>query len=183
MVPAMNQPAPSVPPETQVAAHRLARVWLVRCELCGESSTTLRRARTAITSLSQSLRSVGQARFVQTDPARHYSGGILRIPSTHNQLQRPMLAPSHGRGSSFLERGLSHPAARTYGSCRDFAAGRAAARGRPPAERKVRAPQDGVVGNTHRPQGSGKCNRKQTASSGSWSTGPEAVRGKGETVR
>jgi hypothetical protein len=29
--------------------------------------------------------------------------------------------------------------------------------------RKVRAPQDKVVGNAHRPQGPGKCNRKQTA--------------------
>ena len=29
--------------------------------------------------------------------------------------------------------------------------------------RKVRAPQDRVVGNAHRPQGPGKCNRKQTA--------------------
>jgi hypothetical protein len=27
-------------------------------------------------------------------------------------------------------------------------------------ERKVRAPQDRVVGNTDRPQGPGKCNRK-----------------------
>src|SRR3569623_3784381 len=31
-------------------------------------------------------------------------------------------------------------------------------------ERKVRAPQDRVVGNSHRPKGPGKCNRKQTAS-------------------
>src|SRR5262249_32107767 len=30
-------------------------------------------------------------------------------------------------------------------------------------ERKVRAPQDAVVGNAHRPQGPGKCNRKHTA--------------------
>jgi hypothetical protein len=30
--------------------------------------------------------------------------------------------------------------------------------------RKVRAPQDRAVGNAHRPQGQGKCNRKQTAS-------------------
>ena len=30
--------------------------------------------------------------------------------------------------------------------------------------RKVRAPQDTVVGNAHRPRGQGKCNRKQTAS-------------------
>lgn len=29
--------------------------------------------------------------------------------------------------------------------------------------RKVRASQDTVVGNAHRPQGQGKCNRKQTA--------------------
>ena len=29
--------------------------------------------------------------------------------------------------------------------------------------RKVRAPQDTVVGNAHRPRGQGKCNRKQTA--------------------
>ena len=29
--------------------------------------------------------------------------------------------------------------------------------------RKVRAPQDMVMGNAHRPQGPGKCNRKQTA--------------------
>ena len=29
--------------------------------------------------------------------------------------------------------------------------------------RKVRAPQDTMVGNTHRPRGPGKCNRKQTA--------------------
>lgn len=29
--------------------------------------------------------------------------------------------------------------------------------------RKVRAPQGTVVGNAHRPQGPGKCNRKQTA--------------------
>ena len=39
--------------------------------------------------------------------------------------------------------------------------------GRPPLAisqgRKVRAPQDRVVGNTDRPQGPGKCNRKQTA--------------------
>src|SRR6478672_10919526 len=33
-------------------------------------------------------------------------------------------------------------------------------------ERKVRAPEDRVVGNTDRPQGSGKCNRKQTAAAG-----------------
>jgi hypothetical protein len=41
----------------------------------------------------------------------------------------------------------------------------------PPGERKVRAPQDTVVGNAHRPtrpvrrsgEGQGKCNRKQTA--------------------
>jgi hypothetical protein len=33
----------------------------------------------------------------------------------------------------------------------------------PHGERKVRAPQDRVVGNSDRPQGSGKCNRKQTA--------------------
>ena len=33
-------------------------------------------------------------------------------------------------------------------------------------ERKVRAPQDRVVGNADRPQGQGKCNRKQTASRG-----------------
>ena len=32
-----------------------------------------------------------------------------------------------------------------------------------PGERKVRAPQDTVVGNAHRPQGPGKCNRKYTA--------------------
>ena len=30
-------------------------------------------------------------------------------------------------------------------------------------ERKVRAPQDRVIGNTDRPQGPGKCSRKQTA--------------------
>jgi len=30
-------------------------------------------------------------------------------------------------------------------------------------QRKVRAPQGRVVGNAHRPQGPGKCNRKQTA--------------------
>ena len=30
--------------------------------------------------------------------------------------------------------------------------------------RKVRAPRDTVVGNAHRPQGQGKCNRKYTAS-------------------
>ena len=30
-------------------------------------------------------------------------------------------------------------------------------------QRKVRAPQDTMVGNAHRPRGSGKCNRKQTA--------------------
>ena len=30
-------------------------------------------------------------------------------------------------------------------------------------QRKVRAPQDTIVGNSHHPQGSGKCNRKQTA--------------------
>ena len=30
--------------------------------------------------------------------------------------------------------------------------------------RKVRAPQDTVMGNAHRPKGQGKCNRKQTAS-------------------
>ena len=35
-----------------------------------------------------------------------------------------------------------------------------------PTERKVRAPQDTVVGNAHRPQGPGKCNRKQTARRG-----------------
>ena len=35
--------------------------------------------------------------------------------------------------------------------------------GSKPTERKVRAPQDTVVGNAHRPQGPGKCNRKQTA--------------------
>ena len=29
--------------------------------------------------------------------------------------------------------------------------------------RKVRAPQDVAMGNTHRPRGQGKCNRKQTA--------------------
>ncbi len=29
--------------------------------------------------------------------------------------------------------------------------------------RKVRAPQDAVMGNAHRPRGQGKCNRKQTA--------------------
>ena len=29
--------------------------------------------------------------------------------------------------------------------------------------RKVRAPQDMVMGNAHRPRGQGKCNRKQTA--------------------
>ncbi len=42
--------------------------------------------------------------------------------------------------------------------------------------RKVRAPQDRVVGNTHRPRGQGKCNRKETAA---------RIRpcGKGETVR
>src|SRR5438093_6060229 len=33
-------------------------------------------------------------------------------------------------------------------------------------ERKVRAPQDRVVGNSDRPQGPGKCNRKQTAAVG-----------------
>ena len=31
------------------------------------------------------------------------------------------------------------------------------------ASRKVRAPQDAVVGNTHRPRGSGQCHRKYTA--------------------
>src|SRR3954447_9721354 len=36
----------------------------------------------------------------------------------------------------------------------------------PTRERKVRAPQDRVVGNTDRPQGPGKCNRKQTAAAG-----------------
>jgi len=45
------------------------------------------------------------------------------------------------------------------------------------AWRKVRAPQDKVVGNAHRPKGQGKCNRKQTAAR---AVGP---RGKGETVR
>jgi hypothetical protein len=30
--------------------------------------------------------------------------------------------------------------------------------------RKVRAPQGTVMGNPHRPQGQGKCSRKQTAS-------------------
>ena len=51
--------------------------------------------------------------------------------------------------------------------------------------RKVRAPQDMVMGNAHRPQGPGKCNRKQTASR---KLRPEHCfgrlpRGKGETVR
>ena len=32
-----------------------------------------------------------------------------------------------------------------------------------PGGRKVRAPQDTVMGNAHRPRGQGKCNRKQTA--------------------
>ncbi len=41
--------------------------------------------------------------------------------------------------------------------------------------RKVRAPQDMVVGNAHRPQGPGKCNRKQTASAG-FPLKPVAVR-------
>jgi hypothetical protein len=36
----------------------------------------------------------------------------------------------------------------------------------PTWERKVRAPEDRVVGNTDRPQGPGKCNRKQTAARG-----------------
>lgn len=53
------------------------------------------------------------------------------------------------------------------------------------ASRKVRAPQDAVVGNTHHPQGSGKCHRKYTASLDpaldSLSTG--FWRGKGEMVR
>jgi hypothetical protein len=39
-------------------------------------------------------------------------------------------------------------------------------RDRGSSERKVRAPQDTVVGNAHRPQGPGKCNRKQTARRG-----------------
>jgi hypothetical protein len=46
----------------------------------------------------------------------------------------------------------------------DFGAGRVAAGFQALAmlgnERKVRAPQDEVVGNPDRPQGSGKCNRK-----------------------
>ncbi len=43
--------------------------------------------------------------------------------------------------------------------------GRAVAAGdlRIPSWRKVRAPQDTVVGNAHRPRGSGKCHREQTA--------------------
>ncbi len=48
-----------------------------------------------------------------------------------------------------------------------MAAGRAAGRHIGPMGgsdgRKVRAPQDVAMGNTHRPQGQGKCNRKQTA--------------------
>jgi len=43
--------------------------------------------------------------------------------------------------------------------------------------RKVRAPEDAVMGNAHRPQGQGKCNRKQTAVLAS------GRHGKGETVR
>jgi hypothetical protein len=39
-------------------------------------------------------------------------------------------------------------------------------------ERKVRAPQDTVVGNAHRPQGPGKCNRKQTARRGTGDSSP-----------
>ena len=40
-----------------------------------------------------------------------------------------------------------------------------------------RAPEDTVMGNTHRPRGQGKCNRKQTAR-------PDlSAPGKGETVR
>src|SRR5258708_950179 len=37
--------------------------------------------------------------------------------------------------------------------------------------RKVRAPKDRAVGNAHRPQGQGKCNRKQTAPRGLGSVG------------
>jgi len=43
--------------------------------------------------------------------------------------------------------------------------------------RKVRAPQDTVVGNAHRPRGPGKCHRKQTAD------GSFGRSGKGEMVR
>ena len=58
-------------------------------------------------------------------------------------------------------------------------------------ERKVRAPQDRVVDNIDRPQGSGKCNREQTAAATvEPPSGPSKRnacstwrRGKGETVR
>src|SRR4029079_15835752 len=49
-------------------------------------------------------------------------------------------------------------------------------------ERKVRAPEDRVVGNADRPQGSGKCNRKQTAVA-TRAPVKKGRRGKGETVR
>gem|GEM_PF-5977640 len=50
-------------------------------------------------------------------------------------------------------------------------------------QRKVRAPQDMVVGNAHRPRGSGKCNRKQTAERRCDGMFIALRRGKGETVR
>jgi len=47
-----------------------------------------------------------------------------------------------------------------------------------PPGRKVRAPQNTVVDNIHRPRGPGKCHRKQTADGP-----PQEGSGKGETVR
>jgi hypothetical protein len=51
------------------------------------------------------------------------------------------------------------------------------------SERKVRAPKDTVVGNAHRPQGPGKCNRKQTAQRRAGDSFASPLPGKGETVR
>src|SRR5262245_53811393 len=63
-----------------------------------------------------------------------------------------------------------------------------------PRERKVRAPQDTVVGNAHRPsrqsrlrlrlvdEGQGKCNRKDTARAKLTGCYPWACRSKGEKV-
>jgi len=50
-------------------------------------------------------------------------------------------------------------------------------------ERKVRASQDTVMGNTHRPQGQGKCNREQTARRAGIMREHGCPPGKGETVR
>ena len=51
------------------------------------------------------------------------------------------------------------------------------------SERKVRAPKDMVVGNAHRPQGPGKCNRKQTARRRAGDSFVRPLPSKGETVR